>query len=208
MVARSVISAPFAGVAASVDLEVGEVAPPGAPLIRIVQTDPIVVSVSLSDRDLASIEVGMTASVSTDAIGGVRSGKVAHIRPAADLNTRSFTAEVSVDNADGRLMPGMIASVRLERAAGSKQMVLAQDWLVTKPNQLGVFIHDEGVARWRAVETGQVVGDRVIVASGLSGGDELVVTGHRELVDGDPLIVARRGTCCREGRVFYDEAKR
>ena len=204
-VARSVISAPFSGTVARCDAEVGEVASPGMPLIRIVQLDPVKVTVSLSDRDVINVKKGMKASVTTDARIDIISGEVSHVRPAADLNTRAFIAEIKLDNADDSLRPGMIANVQIQtEGQGGKQLVIPQDWLVTKPSQLGVFINDGGVARWRTVEAGSVVRNQVVILKGLSAGDELVIKGRRELADGDSLIVARKGVCCQEGRVVFD----
>lgn len=207
-VARSIISAPFAGTVALVDIEVGEVAAPGVPLIRVVQVDPIKVTVSLSDRDVGNVRVGMAAKITPDARATMIDGKVAHVTPAADLNTRTFIAEVEVDNAERLLLPGMIATVHIAAngadGEAAKHIVVAQDWLVTKPAKLGVFVNDGGTAKWRDVKIGSVVRDSVVVLSGLAPKDELVIRGHRELADGDKLIVARRGTCCRDGRVFFE----
>ena len=102
------------------------------------------------------------------------------------------------------LMPGMIATVRLQSKVADQRVVIANDWLVTKPDGLGVFVLHDGQARYRTVKLGPIVGNRVVIESGLKVGDELVITGHRELADGDALLVARRGVCCREGRVAFD----
>jgi RND family efflux transporter MFP subunit len=206
MVARSVISAPFAGVIALNDAEVGEVAAPGAPLIRLVQLDPVKVSMSLSDRDVLAVKKGMTASVTTDARSRVLQGEVTHVRPAADLNTRAFTAEIELPNGDGMLRPGMIATVQVEADAAGAQMVIPQDWLVTKPNRIGVFLNIGNTASWRTVKVGSVVRDQVVVLDGLKTGEELVINGHRELADGDQLLIARTGQCCTDGRVVFDAA--
>lgn len=203
-VSRSVVSAPFAGVIAKVNAEVGEVAPPGAPLIRVVQLDPIKVTVSLSDRDVSSVREGMAVSVSTDARKKLIEGKVAHVHPAADMNTRSFLADIVLENKDRSLLPGMIATVNVSADMAAEQIVLSQDWLVTKPDQIGVFVNVEDVARWRTVKAGPVVRDRVVILDGVKDGDELIIAGHRDLSDGDSVLVARRGTCCREGRVYYE----
>ena len=204
-VGRSVISAPFSGTIARCDAEVGEVASPGAPLIRVVQLDPVKVTVSLSDRDVINVKKGMKASVTTDAKIDIIAGEVAHVRPAADLNTRAFIAEIKIENADANLRPGMIANVQIQtEGQGSKQLVIPQDWLVTKPAQLGVFLNEGGVARWRTVKAGSVVRNQVVILEGLSSGEELVINGHRELADGDSLIVARKGVCCTDGRVVFD----
>ncbi len=197
------MSAPFSGVVADVNTEVGEVAPPGVPLIRVVQLEPIKVSVSLSDRDVLSVKEGMKASITTDARGAIVEGTVSHIQPAADLRTRSFIAEIEVDNKDRQLLPGMIASVQLRADVAQEQVVIAQDWLVTRPDELGVFVNQGDVAKWIQVKVGPIVRNKVVILGGLKAGDELITTGHRELAEGDKLIVARRGACCTDGRITY-----
>ncbi|MEM1033143.1 MAG: efflux RND transporter periplasmic adaptor subunit [Myxococcota bacterium] len=203
-VRRSVIKAPFAGVLASVDAEAGETASPGIPLMRLIQVDPVKVSVSLSDRDVGSVRVGMPTRISLDARGEIMDGTVTLVKPAADTRTRTFVAEVAVENPDRTLLPGMIANVRIAAELDGEDLVIAQDWLVTKPDSLGVFVQRDGAAVWRPVTIGGVVRDRVIVNEGLSVGDELVITGHRDLADGDALIVARKGQCCTNGRVVFE----
>ena len=45
--------------------------------------------------------------------------------------------------------------------------------------------------------------DQVVVESGLEPGERVIVTGHRELADGDEVMVVREGTCCTNGRVTF-----
>lgn len=204
--ARSVVRAPFAGVVVRVDVEQGEVAAPGAPLIRLVQLDPLKISVSVSDRDVVALEPGLEGVVRVDARAGLLPAKLTRIEPAADLDTRAFTVEFSVPNDDRTLFPGMIAAVRVRKSLGAGDLVVPQDFVVTRLEGLGVFVVEDGVARWRPIELGRVVRDQVVVRSGLAAGDVVVVVGHRELQDGDALIVTRRGRCCEQGRVRFDES--
>ena len=136
-------------------------------------------------------------------------GKVAHIEPAADLKTRSFKVEVEVPNPAGNLRPGMIATVDFKSAVTDKQMIIPQDFLVTKLDANGVFVVDgDDIARWRPLELGAVVTDQVVVEAGLKAGERIVIVGHRGLADGDALLIAREGECCSNGRVVFpsDEA--
>lgn len=200
---RSVIRSPFSGVVSQMNASRGEIANPGAPLVRVVQLDPIHVRISVSDRDVVSLKPGMKAAVSTEAIGDVFPGTVTHIDPAADLQTRSFTVEISVDNPDGRLLPGMIATASIGGELASDTVVIPQDWLVTRIDGVGVFIDSDGVASWRDVTPGQVIHDQVVVKDGVSVGDRVVFTGHRGLAEGDALLKTREGVCCTNGRVTY-----
>ncbi len=201
---RAVIQAPFTGTVVDVDVEVGEVAAPGAPLVRVVQLDPVLVTVAVSDRDVVALKEGAPAQVRFSARGKSAQGIVKTIKRAADLRTRAFEAEIEVKNPNGEYLPGMIASVNLETTAERKQIVLSQDWLVTRSKDVGVFVVQADVARWRLLQLGPVMRDRVAVDAGLKAGETIVIAGHRELVDGDRLLVSRRGKCCREGRVEFE----
>lgn len=205
---RTYIKAPFAGLVSQVPMERGEVAPPGGVLVRLIQLDPAVISVSVADRDVGALSVGGEASVTAAGRAEPLIGKISHIEPAADLRTRSFEVEVEVPNAETRLRPGMIATVDFKTVAAEEAMIIPQEFLVTKLEENGVFVVEDGnIARWRRLELGSVVGAQVVVNSGLEAGDEVVIVGHRGLADGDPLLVARKGKCCSDGRVQFPNEK-
>lgn len=201
--ARTILTAPFSGVVAQLDSEVGEVAAPGAPMLRLVQLSPVKVSLSVADRDINALRPGMEVRVSTDASPEVFSGKVRFVSPAANLRTRAFEAEVEVDNPDARLLPGMIARVKVQSSIAREALIVPQHVVVTRRDGVGVFVEEDGRAAWRSLKLGQVVGDQVVVSSGVERGERLVVTGHRELMEGDRLDLAREGVCCTRGRVVF-----
>lgn len=201
---RATVRAPSAGVIASVDIEEGEVASRGAPVAKLVRLDPIEVSMAVADRDVVSLSEGMTVDVYATAVPTPRKGKIARLNPAADEETRAFEVEIEVDNPDRALLPGMIARVSLSRDIAEERMLVPQGFLVTKREENGVFLVEDGIARWRPLALGPLVRDQVIVDEGLSVGDEIVTVGQRSLVDGDALIVTRKGRCCEEGRPVYD----
>ena len=205
---RATIKAPFAGTVAQVDVEEGEVAAPGAPIVRLVQLDPIQVSLAVPDRDVVALREGMPVRVHAGATATPVEGAIIHVSPAADLRTRAFEVVVELPNPDGRLLPGMIAqvSVRDDPEQGAEQVVVPQYVLVTRLDGNGVFVEADGEARWRPLRVGAVVRNQVVIDEGLAAGDRLIVTGHRELAEGDEVLVMREGRCCEGGRVSFDGA--
>lgn len=203
--ARSVIRSPFDGVVAEVMVERGEVVGVGEPLVHVVQLDPIRARLSLSDRELVVVREGMPVSLVADSIPTPVEGRVVFIRPIADARTRSFHIEIEAANPDQRLRPGMLGFAHVVSELGGEMLILPQDVLVTRRTGNGVFVHRDGVARWRDLELGPIVRDQVVVVGGLAPSDEVVITGHRELADGDPVVVVRRGRCCERGRVTFPE---
>ncbi len=201
---RSLLKAPFAGVLAQVPVERGAYVSPGGTIARLLQVDPIVVSVSVSDRDVGGLKVDGRAVISTSGSPNPREGKISFIAPASDLKTRTFRVEVELENESQSIRPGMIASVQFVSDGLEEQLIIPQDFLVTKIEENGVFVVDsDQVARWRPVKLGELLRDQVVVLEGIVDGDEIVVVGHRSLVDGDRLLVGRRGACCEEGRIVY-----
>jgi RND family efflux transporter MFP subunit len=201
---RSRIRAPFAGVVSEIHTEVGEVVAATAPLLHIVRLDPVHVVLSVPDRDVVSLSPGAEVNVSIAAVPTPLPGTIARISPTGDQDTRAFRAEVEVDNPDMKVLPGMIASVNLDRTLATDAVVIPQGWLVTRRDGVGAFLDDGGVARYVSVKAGKIVRDLVVIDEGLSVGDRVVITGHRSLSDGDRLMVSREGHCCKDGRATFD----
>ncbi len=200
---RAVVRAPFRGVISGLDLEPGEIAAPGAPILRLVQMNRVKVSIAVPDRDVVTLQEGIRGSVHTDAQGTAFEGEITHIDPAANINTRAFTVELTVENQERKLRPGMIATVRIQQPIGADELLIPQDWVVTGVDALGVFLEQEGTAHWSPIELGRVIRNQVVVRSGIGVGSRVVTKGHRELVDGDPIMVSREGVCCESGRATY-----
>ncbi|MCB9669891.1 MAG: efflux RND transporter periplasmic adaptor subunit [Alphaproteobacteria bacterium] len=204
-VARSVVTAPFTGVAADVFPGRGEFLGPGSPVARVVQLDPVRVTLAVADRDVVLLEPGQEVVVSTAASGRPLVGEIAFIGRAADSRTRAFPVEVEVENPDGMLLPGMIATVAVDRPLPEGTIAIPQDWVVSRRSGQGVFVAEEGHAKWVSIELGEILHDLVVVRSGLEAGARVIVTGHRDLVDGDDVLIGREGVCCTDGRTVFGE---
>jgi multidrug efflux system membrane fusion protein len=125
----------------------------------------------------------------------VYSGTVTQIAPAADQRTRVFEVSISVDNSEGELREGMVAALDLAtgKQAGSIVTVPLDSIVQAGDGSFAVYTTeksgDETTVRLTAIETGEVVGNRVMVTSGLSPGNEIVVTGTAQVSDGQIVNV-------------------
>src|SRR5690606_12022474 len=92
-----------------------------------------------------------------------------------------------------------------QAGAAGDALLLPQDLLVTKLNENGVYIvGKDSVAHWRPLELGSIVGSQVEVLGGVARGERIVTVGMRSLSEGDKVIVARQGVCCKRGTVVFD----
>jgi membrane fusion protein, multidrug efflux system len=190
---RSIVRAPIGAVAVTRDVEPGEVVAPGTTLATLHQLDRLKASVPLPESDVTLFRTGGRATLRVDAWPGrVFEGRMHYIAPSAAGSTRTFPAEIAVDNRDGALRPGMIARVTLVRRSYSDAVVVPRDALQERDRGPVAVVLEDDIAHVRPVTLGAMQGDRVLVESGLRAGEWLIVSGHRGLVDGQRVQVVER----------------
>ena len=188
---KSLISAPIPGVVDRLFKDENEFVDTGMPLVRLVQTEKVKVSVGVPEREVVYFAQGAPAIVTLDAIDGREfPGAIHKIATTADPSTLTFVTEIAVDNQDGAIKPGMVARARLVRRVCADTVTVPIFSVMTVENQRFVMVEDSGVARVRPIEIGIIQNDVVQAVTGLKPGDRLIVSGQRELIEGDPVQVS------------------
>lgn len=189
---KASVRAPISGVIDKLYLKGNEWADRGQPLVRIIQTDRVKAIAGLPERDAPRFSVGDPVAVTLDALSGMRfEGKIFRIATSANPLTRTFNAEIELDNANGTLKPGMTVRAQFIRQTFAETIVVPIFSVLSLENQRFVLVEDQGTARMRPIETGILQGDRVQVAKGLQAGDRLIVVGQRDVHDGEKVQVVK-----------------
>lgn len=179
------VRSPGAGVINARHVEVGEFAPEGAAVLEWVVSDPVELVLDIAERDIGGIELGQPIPFTVSVLNGMAfTGTVAHIAEAALPENNSFRIEARVPNEDRTLRPGMIATARLQRARHEAAVVVPLAAVIPRQGEHFVFIAEGDRAVRRVIKIDRILGTEAILASGLQAGDELLVEGHRELIDG------------------------
>lgn len=162
----------------------------GAPLARIVQAHKVKVVVGVPERDINAFAAGDTVDMTMDAVPDRQfAGTIHMIPPAGDLYTRTFQTEIALDNGDGVLKPGMTSRVHLVKHTYPDAVAVPLFTILTLENQRFVMVEQDGAAHIRPVELGALQGTRVHVLKGLAPGDRQIVTGQRDLREGQRVSV-------------------
>jgi RND family efflux transporter MFP subunit len=173
----------------------GETVSANAPLLRIVELDPITAVFFVTERDYGSLHPGQTALLNTDAYPGESfPGRIVRIAPVFRETVRQARVELQVENPGLRLKPGMFvrAIVVLDRVADAN--TVPEQALTTRDGQRGVFVltPDGQAVRWRPVQVGIREGERVqVIGDGLT--SRVVILGQQLLGDDSAVSVARAG---------------
>ena len=112
--ADAIITAPISGVVSMRTVDLGGMASPQSPIFEIIDMDVVIAKVSVSEADLNKIKVGQEASVFVDALENPAKGKVTLISPKLDKMTRTTMVEITIENRDHKLKPGMFARAKIE----------------------------------------------------------------------------------------------
>ena len=178
------LKAPAAGTVSSVTVSAGDFATQSMPPVTIVDTEALVLQVPLTEYEVTRVSPGQRIPFSVDALDGDYEGTVEWVSPAMDARTQSYYARVRVDNAGGRLRPGMYARADIVTDQAENTVLLPKEALVREDSAAYVYLIEDGAARRVAVTLGLDDGYIVQILAGVHGGDSVVVKGQAYLNDG------------------------
>jgi RND family efflux transporter MFP subunit len=191
---RTVIRAPVTGVFDDNFLEPGEMAVPGAPVVRVVSIDRVKVIAGVPERYARSVQRRDSTLVTFDIFPGREFvGRVNFVGTSVDPSSRTFPIEILLNNPERIMKPAMVANVRVQREQLSDVLVVPQQVVLRSADGYKVFVvttaDGEYVASARTVVLGPNSGNRVVVEQGLEIGDLLITVGHQLVDDGSRVRV-------------------
>jgi multidrug efflux pump subunit AcrA (membrane-fusion protein) len=186
-VGYSRITAPVTGVVVKKFAETGSTASPGTPLLSIEDTSTYRLEVALEESRSKLAQIGKRVSIRIDALGrGELWGVVSEILPTADASTRTYTVKVNLPT-DPNLRSGLYGLARFP-VAQKDALTVPETALLERGQLVGVnVVGPDGIARFRIVTVGQHEDGEAEILSGLSEGDEIVVSGTEKVKDGEKV---------------------
>ena len=187
---RTVLRAPFAGIVAEVNGEVGEYltpSPPGIPTlpaVDLIDDSCLYVSAPIDEVDAAQLKVGMSGRVSLDAYRGQHfPGKVRRIAPyvlAVEKQARTVEVEVEFDRpAETKdLLVGYSADIEIVLSGHNDVVRIPTPALM--PGNRVLVLGASGLLEERKVGIGLSNWEFTEVKSGLARGDRVVTSLERE----------------------------
>ena len=195
-VADSVVRSPFSGVVAERLVSVGDYVTRGTKVATVLRIDPLRVELTVPAPFVSEVAAGRTVTLEVDAYPGETfTGQMRFVSPALNAESRALIVEAEVANEDGRLKPGFFATAHIQQATSQTGLLVPSAAIRTVAGTPRVFVIADGTditrAEERVVATGQVVGDQTEITTGLKPGEQVVLTGLDQVVDGIRLTVRR-----------------
>jgi RND family efflux transporter MFP subunit len=188
------LKAPFSGYILSRNIDLGSLVSPSTNAFTIADIARVKVSFGAPDYVLSRVRLGQELRIQAENDAASLKGRVTSISPAADTRNRIFAVEVTVNNRDRHLKPGMIASIGLGEVPHSSISIPISAIVPSpsEPEHFAVMVAQERagtlVANLRKVQLG-TTHDNSVAVEGVHPGERVVSVGAQLLKDGDPIQV-------------------
>jgi len=192
----SILKAPFGGVIASRNAEVGDVINPmmggfspgsAGGVLTLVDFSRIKIKVDISGADISRIQKGQAARLRVPTILGQEfKGVVQVVNLAADPQTKQFGIEVSADNPDQVLRPGTFGEIIIEVHSHENALVIPQKAVLENKY---VFLAQDGKAARKEITLGLQNTTMIEVSGGIAEGDLVIAEGNFGLEDGGSIEI-------------------
>ena len=184
---------PISGVVTARNYDDGDMYGNGQPVLTVEQTNPVKVIVNISEVYYKQVFKGMPVDIQLDAYEGETFyGKVTIVYPSVDQSTHTFPVEVTINNSEQKVRPGMFARATVN--FGDKNHVLVPDEALVKQIGAGdryVYVYKDGKVSYNKVELGQHIGGQYEILSGVENGDQVVTAGQARLADGREVEIIK-----------------
>jgi membrane fusion protein, multidrug efflux system len=191
---ESTVRAPFTGVIAQRFLQAGDRVGDGDRLFRIVNTDELEFTASVTTDALDQLKPGAPVALTVSGAGGRQiTGHISRVNATVDEATRQVKVYVTVPNHDHRLAGDMFASGRIVLSRAAATLAIPSGAVKTAGGGQQAWVVANGKLSRCSVGLGlrDELRDLVEVKSGLREGDRVVVSQIEGLVDGQPVQLAR-----------------
>ncbi len=181
------------GIVMAVEAEAGQVVAAGQIVVRVAEGSEREIAIAVPEADMERVRTAASFAVGLNSLPGRSwAGRLRELSPSADPATRTFTARISVPEADEAVRLGMSASVQAKVSLHDTAPRLPLSAFFTRNDRANVWVVDPAAqtVKLTPVETDGVIGNEMRVRSGLAPGMLVVTAGANLLEPGQKVRLA------------------
>lgn len=165
------LRAPISGTVIDRQISLGEYASEQKPAFVVADLTTIWVDLSVYRQDLKRVRIGDEVLIDIDDGGGDIKATVSYISPVGASDTQTTLARVVLDNASGRLRPGLFVTARLVLTKRHVAVAVRVGAIQTLENKTVIFVREGDKIEARPVEIGESDTHYAEVKAGLAVGE-------------------------------------
>ncbi|MFN3919225.1 MAG: efflux RND transporter periplasmic adaptor subunit [Methylohalobius sp.] len=185
----------------------GQKVAPGTTLYKIADLSTVWVLASIYESDLPLVQLGQEATMRLSYVPGASwRGKVDYLYPYLEAETRTNPVRLVFSNQDGRLKPGMYATLEIEVDLGEKLVVPESAVLHSGVRKLVFVDRGQGRLEPREVRLGTAASGYYEVLEGLKEGEQVAASGTF-LIDSESKLKAAESMMAMMGQIGMGDWK-
>jgi len=185
------IAAPIGGVLTQLNVEPGMTVGAGTVVSEIQQMDPIKIRALLTAQSADLVRGKTELQFYVPGNDRMYVGQITYLADVIDTQTNTYELNLSVANGDLSLKPGMKVQIRLTEAEEELVVAVPTLSIVREGADHYVFVLNGNRAEKRKIELGRLNGLNQEVLDGVRLGEQLIVSGQHQLVDGEQVEIAK-----------------
>ena len=182
------IRAPFSGVVTNKFIKEGDMANPGMPLISVEGKKGFEVIAMVPESEISKIKTNLKVDVIVKAINKTLRGMVTEVSSSAKNTGGQYLIKIKLDENNEEVLSGMFATVQfpVEKTKSTRNLIAIPKSVLVKKGELqGVYtVSKSNTALLRWLRLGNDFNDEVEVLSGLSNGEQYIVSSQGKLYNG------------------------
>ena len=184
----------FAGRMDERKVSLGQFVNIGEELSTLIQTNPLEVQFNVPERYLGQLQMGQQIIITSVAYQGENfKGEVFFISPQLDELNRTILMKANIDNADGRLKPGMFANLELVFRVINDAIIIPEQAITYQVDQASVVVMNaENKAEYRHISVGMRILGLAEIQQGLEAGERIVVEGFQKMAPGTVIMISSK----------------
>ena len=191
---HSTLTAPFAGVIAAKNVDLGTYVLPGQPVLKLANVAQVNAKVSVPEAEISHLHVGDKVKLMVAALSGaIFRGTISEKGIDANPISHTYDVKVGITNPQGRLLPGMVCNAQVQGSAATPFHITvpSQSIELDVDNSRFVWTVVNGKAHQQPVTTGDFEGDGIVILSGLKAGDQVIINGQQKVSEGMNVDTAK-----------------
>ncbi len=196
------VTSPTAGVVGDVPVRVGDRVTKTTMLTTVDENAELEVYVSVPVQQAPDLKVGVPVRIMDDKGGILATNKITYVSPTVDDGTQTVLAKAQLSQGRGQFRADQFVRVRLVWASAPGLTIPVT--AVTRVNgQYFAFVAEPNgpmtVAKQKAVQVGEIIGNEYVLQGGLKPGEQLIVSGLQKIGDGAPVQVGPPAAAPQKG---------
>ncbi|MFC3198989.1 efflux RND transporter periplasmic adaptor subunit [Parapedobacter deserti] len=185
--AKTAVLAPFSGKIGLRSISEGEYLTPATVVANLMSITSVKLLFSVPEKYSGQIQVGQELSFHVSGSDTKYHAEIYAIEPGVDASTRTISIRAVAENPGGQLFPGSFARIELPLDRMENAVLVPTEAVIPVQNGKQVYLLKNGEAQATDVEAENRTRTDVLITSGVSAGDTVLISGIMSLKDGMPV---------------------